>query len=305
MLNLNVNNETSKLKAVVLGTALSLGPTPKLEDCYDPKSREHVLNNTYPIEEDLIKEMQEFFDVLKKYNVTVYRPEKIENYNQIFSRDIAFVIENKFVFANVVEDRAKEIQGIKHVYDQIEDQNIIHLPESCHVEGGDVMLCGNYIFIGTYSADDYSKYITARTNSQAVDVIEKLFPNKTIIPFELLKSNDDARNSALHLDCCLQPVGNNKAITCPDGFLDKNQYQWIVDLFGADNIFEISREEMYNMHCNIFSIDKNVVVSDRTFTRLNTWLEENNFIVEKIKYTEVSKQGGLLRCSTLPLIREN
>ena len=32
---------------------------------------------------------------------------------------------------------------------------------------------------------------------------------------------------------------------------------------------------------------------------------ENNFIVEKIKYTEVSKQGGLLRCSTLPLIREN
>lgn len=305
MLNLNVNNETSKLKAVVLGTALSLGPTPKLEDCYDPKSREHVLNNTYPIEEDLTQEMQEFFDVLKKYNVTVYRPEKIENYNQIFSRDIAFVIENKFVFANVVEDRAKEIQGIKHVYDQIEDQNIIHLPESCHVEGGDVMLFGNYVFIGTYSADDYSKYITARTNSQAVDVIEKLFPNKTIIPFELLKSNDDARNSALHLDCCLQPVGNNKAITCPDGFLDKNQYQWIVDLFGADNIFEISREEMYNMHCNIFSIDKNVVVSDRTFTRLNTWLEENNFIVEKIKYTEVSKQGGLLRCSTLPLIREN
>ena len=305
MLNLNVNNETSKLKAVVLGTALSLGPTPKLEDCYDPKSREHVLNNTYPIEEDLTQEMQEFFDVLKKYNVTIYRPEKIENYNQIFSRDIAFVIENKFVFANVVEDRVKEIQGIKHVYDQIEDQNIIHLPESCHVEGGDVMLFGNYIFIGTYSADDYSKYITARTNSQAVDVIEKLFPNKTIIPFELLKSNDDARNSALHLDCCLQPVGNNKAITCPDGFLDKNQYQWIVDLFGADNIFEISREEMYNMHCNIFSIDKNVVVSDRTFTRLNTWLEENNFIVEKIKYTEVSKQGGLLRCSTLPLIREN
>ncbi len=305
MLNLNVNNETSKLKAVVLGTALSLGPTPKLEDCYDPKSREHVLNNTYPIEEDLTQEMQEFCDVLKKYNVTVYRPEKIENYNQIFSRDIAFVIENKFVFANVVEDRAKEIQGIKHVYDQIEDQNIIHLPESCHVEGGDVMLFGNYVFIGTYSADDYSKYITARTNSQAVDVIEKLFPNKTIIPFELLKSNDDARNSALHLDCCLQPVGNNKAITCPDGFLDKNQYQWIVDLFGADNIFEISREEMYNMHCNIFSIDKNVVVSDRAFTRLNTWLEENNFIVEKIKYTEVSKQGGLLRCSTLPLIREN
>ena len=35
MLNLNVVNETSKLKAVVLGTAVSLGPAPKLEDCID------------------------------------------------------------------------------------------------------------------------------------------------------------------------------------------------------------------------------------------------------------------------------
>lgn len=304
MLNLNVNNETSKLKAVVLGTALSLGPTPKLEDCYDPKSREHVLNNTYPNEEDLIQEMDEFFQVLKKYNVTVYRPEKIMDYNQIFSRDIAFVIENKFVFANVVKERSKEINGIEHVYNQIDDQHLIRLPDSCRVEGGDVMLWGNYVFIGTYTADDYSEYITARTNMQAVDVIEKLFPNKTIIPFELLKSNDDPRNNALHLDCCFQPVGENKAIICPEGFLDKNQYQWIVDLFGADNIFEITKEEMYNMHCNIFSINHNVVVSDRTFDRLNSWLEENNFIVEKIKYTEASKQGGLLRCSTLPLIRE-
>ena len=304
MLNLNVNNETSKLKAVVLGTALSLGPTPKLEDCYDPKSREHVLNNTYPNEEDLIQEMDEFFQVLKKYNVTVYRPEKIMDYNQIFSRDIAFVIENKFVFANVVKERSKEINGIEHVYNQIDDQHLIRLPDSCRVEGGDVMLWGNYVFIGTYTADDYSEYITARTNMQAVDVIEKLFPNKTIIPFELLKSNDDPRNNALHLDCCFQPVGENKAIICPEGFLDKNQYQWIVDLFGSDNIFEITKEEMYNMHCNIFSIDHNVVVSDRTFDRLNSWLEENNFIVEKIKYTEASKQGGLLRCSTLPLIRE-
>ena len=304
MLNLNVNNETSKLKAVVLGTALSLGPTPKLEDCYDPKSREHVLNNTYPNEEDLIQEMDEFFQVLRKYNVKVYRPEKIMDYNQIFSRDIAFVIENKFVFANVVKERSKEINGIEHVYNQIDDQHLIRLPDSCRVEGGDVMLWGNYVFIGTYTADDYSEYITARTNMQAVDVIEKLFPNKTIIPFELLKSNDDPRNNALHLDCCFQPVGENKAIICPEGFLDKNQYQWIVDLFGADNIFEITKEEMYNMHCNIFSIDHNVVVSDRTFDRLNSWLEENNFVVEKIKYTEASKQGGLLRCSTLPLIRE-
>jgi N-dimethylarginine dimethylaminohydrolase len=248
--------------------------------------------------------MQGFYEVLNKYNVVIYKPEKIENYNQIFPRDIAFVIDNKFVLANVVKERKNEIHAIEHVFSQIDNQNIIHLPETCHVEGGDVMLLEDYIFIGTYLENDYSNYITARTNNQAVNAIANLFPKKTIIPFELLKSNDDPRNNALHLDCCLQPVGKNKAITCPEGFLDRNQYKWVVDLFGAENIFEISKEEMYNMHCNIFSIDENIVVSDRSFTRLNSWLEENNFIVEKIKYSEASKQGGLLRCSTLPLIRE-
>ncbi|MGB5498301.1 MAG: amidinotransferase, partial [Maribacter sp.] len=33
-------------------------------------------------------------------------------------------------------------------------------------------------------------------------------------------------------------------------------------------------------------------------------LREQGFTVEEIPYAEVSKQGGLLRCSTLPLIRE-
>ena len=54
MLKLNVNNETSRLLVVVLGIAKSNGSTPKLEECYDPKSRQNVLNNTYPTEIDMI-----------------------------------------------------------------------------------------------------------------------------------------------------------------------------------------------------------------------------------------------------------
>ena len=38
MLELNVNNETSRLLTVVLGTAKSNGDTPTAEACYDPKS---------------------------------------------------------------------------------------------------------------------------------------------------------------------------------------------------------------------------------------------------------------------------
>jgi N-dimethylarginine dimethylaminohydrolase len=77
-----------------------------------------------------------------------------------------------------------------------------------------------------------------------------------------------------------------------------------VKLFGKENLFHIERNEMYNMFSNVFSIDENVVVSEKNFTRLNNWLRENGFTVEEIPYAEISKQEGLLRCSTLPLIRD-
>ena len=47
-----------------------------------------------------------------------------------------------------------------------------------------------------------------------------------------------------------------------------------------------------------------VVVSEKNFTRLNNWLRQQGFTVEEVPYAEISKQEGLLRCSTMPLIRD-
>jgi N-dimethylarginine dimethylaminohydrolase len=58
------------------------------------------------------------------------------------------------------------------------------------------------------------------------------------------------------------------------------------------------------MNSNIFSINPNVVVSEKNFTRLNNWMRKHGFTVEEIPYAEIAKQEGLLRCSTLPLIRD-
>ena len=108
----------------------------------------------------------------------------------------------------------------------------------------------------------------------------------------------------MHLDCCLQPVGNNKLVACPEAFFKRDQYEWLINHFGKENILEISLNEMSEMHCNFFSIDTNIVVSEKSFIKLNNWLRSFDIIVEEINYKEISKQGGLLRCSTLPLIRE-
>ena len=304
MLNLNIQNETSRLRAVVLGTAYRNGPSPSLEQCYDPKSKMHVKAGTYPSEHDMIIEMQSLANVFDKYNVSVFRPKIIENYNQIFSRDIGFVIEDKFIRANILPDRDQEIKAIDYILDQIPNENKITLPEECHVEGGDVMPWNNYIFIGTYSGEDYPDYITARTNINAVKAIQDLFPHKIVKSFELRKSNDNAKENALHLDCCFQPVGKNKAIIHENGFLNEKDFNWLVEFFGKENVFEITKEEMYQMNSNVFSISEDIIVSEQNFTRLNIWLLENGFTVEKVPYAEIAKQEGLLRCSTLPLVRD-
>jgi len=303
-INLHVTDETSRLRSVVLGIARGAGPTPAVEEAYDPKSRAHIIAGTYPSNDDMVNEMDAVALVFEKYDVQVFRPMQIPNCNQIFTRDIGFVIDAIFVKANILPDREEEIEAIQYIVDQIETHQVMRPPEEVHIEGGDVMLHGDYIFVGTYRGEDYPDYIIARTNVQAVEWLEVTFPHKKVVSFDLRKDNLDPYKNALHLDCCFQPVGRDKCIIHRNGFLQEEEYQFLIDLFGRKNCFEITQEEMYHMNSNIFSIAPDVVISEKNFTRLNVWLRSHGITVEEVPYAEISKQEGLLRCSTLPLIRD-
>jgi N-dimethylarginine dimethylaminohydrolase len=303
MINVFVNDETSPLRAVILGTAKGVGDVPNLDDAYDPKSKEHIEAGTYPKEADMVKEMEAFAKVLEKHGVKVYRPEIIEDYNQIFSRDIGFVIEDKFIKPRILKDRKEEIKGIQYVLEQINPAEIVSVPEDVRVEGGDVMPWKDQIFVGYSEKEDFEKYIVSRTNKAGVDFLAKEFPNKTVKGFQLNKSDEVAKDNALHLDCCFQPIGENQAIIYKGGFKKEEEYQYLVDYFGEDNLIQITRDEMYEMNSNVFSISPKVVVLEENFTRLAGILEAKGFTVEKVPYAEISKMEGLLRCSTLPLER--
>ncbi|MBW1619112.1 dimethylarginine dimethylaminohydrolase family protein [Empedobacter falsenii] len=304
-MRLNVQNETAQLQTVVLGRAESNGANPTLDQTFDAKSYETVKNNDYPKEEDLIAEMSEFEQVLKKYNVEVLRPTLIEDCNQVFSRDVGFVIDDEFFISNIIPDRLEELQAYREIKRQFKGNKINALPEEVYVEGGDVILYNDYIFVGTYKQADFKNYKTGRTNVEFVEYIKAKFPNKKVLDFELKKNDENPYEGILHLDCTFNPVGKDKAIIYKDGFLFENEYQQIVDIFGKENLFEVTKEEMYWMNPNVFSISPEVVVSEKNFIRLNDHLENVwNIKVERINYREVSKMGGLLRCSTMPLIRK-
>ncbi len=305
MIHLNLHDETAPLEQVILGIAQQFGGAPPLEEVYDPKSRKHLLSNTYPQEADLIRELDAFAQVLEKHQVTVLRPTNIPDCNQIYARDIGFVIENTFVESNILPLRAQELQALQSIYDQLPKGSVLTLPEAVHVEGGDVMLHGKYILVGICTRDDYPELITARTNPQAVAALQANFPQKKVIGLEMKKSNTNPFENALHLDCAFQPVGKNHAIIHRASFVHPEELDWLTGLFKAENIFYITDQEMYDMMSNVFSISPSVVVSDPYFTRLNTWLRTQGFTVEEVSFREIAKQEGLFRCTTLPLSRRS
>ena len=304
-MRLNINNETGRLKSVVLGQPLSMGADPTLEESYDAKSYHTIKQGVYPKEEDIINEMTEFEKVLKKYDVEVIRPDIIKDYNQVFARDVAFVIEDKMILSNLIPDRADEQEAYSKIFEQVEWRKIINLPDTAHIEGGDVIVWNDFLFIGTCFSEDYRNFKTARTNEYAIEILKEYFPKKRIIDLELKKNDTVPYEGILHLDCTFNPVGKDKCIIYKDGFVDESDYRLILDIFGEENCFHVTKEEMFDMNPNIFSISPEVVVSDVAFTRMNRHLQDVwNIKVEEIPYREVSKMGGLLRCSTMPLVRE-
>jgi N-dimethylarginine dimethylaminohydrolase len=303
-MQLHITSETSTLKAVVLGQPGSMGKAPLPAETYDAKSYESASLGVYPTEEEVYREMSAFEKVLKKFDVQVFRPWTLENCNQVFARDVGFVIDDKIINSNIIPDREDEKEAYEVVYDQISFNKIYNLPEKAHVEGGDVILYNNMVMVGLYTGSDYPQLKTARTNAYAFHFLKELFPERELIPFELIKHDTDPRKGVLHLDCTFMPVGRNKTIIYKDGFSRVSDYHLLLDIFGKENVFEITQEEMYRMNTNVFSISPEIVVSERNFTRLNRHLREVwGLTVEEVPYFEISKMGGLLRCSTLPLVR--
>lgn len=304
MIVLNIQNETAQLEAVVLGIAHSFGGTPTLDQCYDPKSKMHVLAGTFPLEEDILPEMEAVKVVLEKHGVKVYRPTEIKGLNQIFARDIAFVIDDKMVLPNIIEDRADELKAVQHVLEEVEPSKLLKMPAEAKAEGGDVMPWNEYLFVGYSEDTDFEQYQVARTNKEGVVYLKEAFPNRIVKAFELNKSDNNPRENALHLDCCFQPIGTDQAILFEGGFKNQEDVAFLINYFGEGNIIRITQEEMYEMNSNVFSISPEVIISEKGFVRLNNELRNRGFQVEEVPYAEIAKMEGLLRCSTMPLRRK-
>tara|TARA_B100001939_G_scaffold71021_1_gene59355 strand:+ start:727 stop:1635 length:909 start_codon:yes stop_codon:yes gene_type:complete len=300
-MNLNINSETSKLKEVLIGNSYNFKSPLNFRDLYDPTSLLNYLKGKYPNKFRLQSQLSELKKILIKYGVKVHELDT-EDTNQIFARDLGFVIQDNFFVSSIIPDREKELNGLRSLLSNV--KNVIKLPKSAHIEGGDVVVTEDHVFIGYYDKNDYKSQITARTNKKAIKMMKDLIKKKEVFPIELIKSSITPSLNALHLDCCFQPVSKNKAVMCKEAFANKIELNFLISYYGEKNIFNVTLDEMSKLYCNFFSINENTVITDKRFKRLMDWFCDIGLNVEKLDFSEISKLGGLFRCCTLPLIRE-
>jgi N-dimethylarginine dimethylaminohydrolase len=298
-----VVNEWDTLKKVVVGTATSWGPIPLAEEAIDPKSREHIIAGTYPSESDVQYELDAFVEILETHGVQVLRPKHIPNLNQVFTRDVGVILCDKFIRSSMIPERAPEWDGISSLCSHISPANTFTPPSGVRLEGGDIMPMGDEIWVGYSEDEDFNLYKTSRTNRAAINWIQDLFPQAKIRPFELLKSDTDPYINALHLDCCICPLSKGHAIFHPNGMKNPEDISWIRKKYKG-KLLEVSAEDMYNMHCNLFSISPTKIISGEGFTVVNDQLRDWGYTVIETPFNKTGKLEGLLRCTTLPLLRE-
>tara|TARA_B110000196_G_scaffold319082_1_gene336051 strand:- start:296 stop:1216 length:921 start_codon:yes stop_codon:yes gene_type:complete len=301
--NCFVVNEWDTLKKVVVGSATSMGPIPLAEEAVDPKSREHILAGTYPTESDIQSELDAFVEILEAYGVQVLRPKPIPNLNQIFTRDVGVTLCDKFIRSSMIPERAPEWDGISSLCTHITPENTLTPPSGARLEGGDIMPMGDEIWMGYSEEEDFNIYKTSRTNRAAIHWLQEQFPQAKIRTFKLSKSDTDPYINALHLDCCICPLSNGHAIFHPEGMKNSEDISWIRKKYQG-KLLEVNADDMYNMHCNIFSISPTTIISGKGFNVVNAQLRDWGYTVIETPFNETGKLEGLLRCSTLPLLRE-
>ena len=113
-----VNNETSQLKDVLIGNSYNFKSPINFRDLYDPTSLMNYLKGRYPIKYRLQNQLLNLKKTLIKHDITVHELDIVDT-NQIFSRDLGFVIDDKFFLSSIITDRELELKRLKSLLKKI------------------------------------------------------------------------------------------------------------------------------------------------------------------------------------------
>lgn len=282
-----------------MDTPVKEARTTKCDSEYDKLQRVLICQPTHMAIEEVINDVQkkyedeninievameqheQFEKALKENRVEVIQLPSSENFpEQVFTRDIGFTLGNDVFVAEMANDIRKGEE--KELEKWLQEEDIYFQKASERVEGGDVIIDRDDVYIG----------ISSRTSETAVQNLENNLPEHNVIrlPFN---------EKYLHLDCVFNILSPKTALIFPSAFS-----QGIVEeLSKKYKLLEVSEEEQFTMGTNVLSIGDKKVLSLPQNKQINAQIRKHGFEVIEVDFSEIIKSGGSFRCCSMPIER--
>ncbi|MFJ7828288.1 dimethylarginine dimethylaminohydrolase family protein [Psychrobacillus sp. NPDC096623] len=229
-----------------------------------------------------VSQHQKFEQALRNAGVEVIKLQPSKNHpEQVFTRDIGFTLGNHLFISEMANPiRKGEEKVLAH---WMNEQDVSYKKLSTHpIEGGDVIVDGNRVFVG----------ISDRTCMKAVRTLQAELPNFEIVPIPF-----DPK--FLHLDCVFNILSSKDALIYPTA-LDRKIVDHLASMY---HLIEVSESEQFSMGTNVLSIGENRVFSLPTNHDVNEQLRQHGYQVLEVDFSEIIKSGGSFRCCSMPLLR--
>ncbi|MGE7183376.1 dimethylarginine dimethylaminohydrolase family protein [Peribacillus sp. NPDC006672] len=248
-----------------------------------------IINETQKefIEKNIDKELArkqhaQFIKALEHEGIEVIKlPPKSTYPEQVFTRDIGFTLGNKVYVAEMATGIRQGEELILKSWLETNGIPFFNIRKN-HIEGGDVIIDGNTIYIG----------ISERTNESSVKHLQTLLPEYEIIAVPFIEK-------FLHLDCVFNIISPTEALIFPESFTKKE-----LDLLASRyDIIEVTIKEQFTLGTNVLSIGNKKLFSLPCNKKVNSHLRERGYEVIEVDISEIIKSGGSFRCCTMPLLR--
>lgn len=227
----------------------------------------------------MFEQYNNFINVLSEHDVITYFLDPKYGISQVFTRDIAFVVDDIFFVGKMkATSRREEFRALDRFILE-KDLRVRRL--SNFIEGGDVVLHDNLVFVG----------VSTGTSMEGIEELQRILfeegKDYKVVPIRFNKEE------MLHLDCVFNVV-NKDACVITDYVYDDE-----VIRSSFKRCYHIEDFEAKRLAANLISIGNNTVISSSR--RLCSTLSEDGIRAIYVDYSEIIKGGGAFTCTTLPV----
>jgi len=242
--------------------------------------------------QEFVEQFQGIHRELEKHGVRLIHATPVDGaFCQAFARDVIFTVRDLcFRCAMSADYRKREPEGTDTLLSRMPQSSVIDLTKEgpdVILEGGDVrLLNSDLVLVGTGEISNGAGVSALREHLTGIGVEVR-----------------QVSHSALHLDCCLAPLPNGKALYDVTK-LSSESLQLLAQDFPQGMEALDQQEASHSLAANMLWINEHTVLSSKATPLTNERLRAMGFKVIELQIDSLNKVWGGIRCAVAEVLRD-